>query len=146
MILIVYLDLLDKSFEKYNYNSPQPLIKIFGINIIEWILNNINIENFSDIIFLYNDESYNIENSIKVKYKNDNFIFTYFNSNSNIISAIIKTFENFDFKNDKQVLYLDTKNFYYENINIKNKYIHNKCTVLKEIATMTMNFYYMKKI
>ena len=143
MILIVYLDLLDKSFEKYNYNSPQPLIKIFGINIIEWILNNINIENFSDIIFLYNDESYNIENSIKVKYKNDNFIFTYFNSNSNIISAIIKTFENFDFKNDKQVLYLDTKNFYYENINniLLNNINNNIIFYINEEIENSKNIY-----
>ena len=54
MILLIYVDLLDKSFQKYNYIYPQPLIKIFGTNILNWILNYININLYSKIIIIYN--------------------------------------------------------------------------------------------
>ena len=52
MILIIYTDLLDNEFKKYNYNQPQPLIKIFGINILNWILNNMNLSYFDEIIII----------------------------------------------------------------------------------------------
>jgi NDP-sugar pyrophosphorylase family protein len=51
MILIIYFDLLDISFEKYNYKEPQPFIKIFGKNIIEWILDYLNLKKYNYIFF-----------------------------------------------------------------------------------------------
>ena len=50
MILIINIDLLDNTFEKYNYKDKQPFIKIFGKDILEWIIEISNIENFSNII------------------------------------------------------------------------------------------------
>jgi len=42
MILVVFIDLLDTIFNKYNYKNPQPFIKIFGRTILEWIIYNLN--------------------------------------------------------------------------------------------------------
>ena len=58
MILIIYLDLLDKIFEKYNFKDKQPLINIFGKSIIEWIIDFIDITKFSNIIIVYNNDKY----------------------------------------------------------------------------------------
>lgn len=112
MILIIYLDLLDKIFKNNNYKNPQPLVKIFGISIIEWILNYIEIDNFNDILILYNSDEYNMKNIIDInKYKN-NFIFEYFNNN--IILCILELFNRHNFE-DSSILYIDTKNFIMNN-------------------------------
>jgi len=112
MILIIYLDLLDKIFKNNNYKHPQPLIKIFGISIIEWILNYIDIDNFNDIIILYNSNEYDMKNIIDInKYKN-NFIFEYFNNN--IILTILELFNRLQLE-DSPILYIDTKNFIMNN-------------------------------
>ena len=84
-MLIINLDLLN--------NNAQPLIKIFGITIIEWIINSIN-ENpcnkINDIIILFNNKVYEtiIKNLVYEKYEY-NFIFLYYNENDmNIINII----------------------------------------------------------
>jgi len=112
MILIIYLDLLDKIFKNNNYKNPQPLVKIFGISIIEWILNYIEIDNFNDIIILYNNNEYDIKNIIDIKKYKNNFIFEYFNNN--IISSILELFNRIQLE-DSPLLYIDTKNFIMNN-------------------------------
>ena len=108
MILILYLDLLDNTFEKYNYKEKQPFIKIFGKNIIEWILDYLKLDTYSNIIILYNDLSVNLN-----KY-NINFTYKYINKNSTIIDSLLEVFENVNI--EESILYIDTKNFYIKNI------------------------------
>ena len=111
MILIIYLDLLDNSFEKYNYKDPQPLIKIFGKNIIEWIIDYINLENFTNIIIIYNNELY--KNIIINIFSSNKFFSKFiFSLSTEILNNIGINHEN------EKVLYIDTKNFYMEDISL----------------------------
>lgn len=111
MILIIYANLLDDSFKKYNYKDPQPLIKIFGTPILNWILNNINAQFFKQIIIIYNDESYHLDMNIK-----NNISFQYFcPQKTNIIETIHDILEK-DYTYNEQILYMNTSNFYYDDI------------------------------
>ena len=121
MILIIYANLLDDSFKKYNYKDPQPLIKIFGTSILNWILNNMNLSFFEEIIILYNEELYNlvikdnieINNNINIK---NNITFKYFcQKKTNIIETIHLILEK-DYTHNSQILYMNTSNFYYDDI------------------------------
>ena len=119
MILIIYANLLDDSFKKYNYKDPQPLIKIFGTPILNWILNNINAQFFKQIIIIYNDESYHLDINIKNNIENNisnNITFQYFCfQKTNIIETIYNILNKDDMYNE-QILYMNTSNFYYDDI------------------------------
>ena len=108
MILLIYVDLLDKSFEKYNYIYPQPLIKIFGTNILNWILNYININLYSKIIIIYNNEYYrcDITHTLESIYKNIEFIFIY----KNLEESIYDVIDNLNI--DDEYLLINTKYFF----------------------------------
>jgi hypothetical protein len=116
MILIIYLDLLDISFEKYNYKESQPFIKIFGKNIIEWILDYLNLNIYNYVIFISNNELFNKTFLNIDKYNNLKFLFINFNNSSNIIDTLLKIIENIDDK--ESILYIDTKNFYIKDISL----------------------------
>jgi hypothetical protein len=117
MILIIYIDLLDDIFKKFNYHDPQPLIKIFGKNILEWIIDYIDIDQFNYVVLIYNNIYYkfNIENIIFTKYNskyiNTKFYINKLNQNSNIIEAILDSLKDINNENEK-ILYIDTKIFF----------------------------------
>ena len=140
MILIIYLDLLDNTFKKYNYKDPQPFIKIFAKNIIEWIIENLNINHFNNILVIYNDNDYKyiIQNIFKnhIYYKKISFIF--YNIESNIINSILCNIENIN--DNESILYIDTKNLYLDNLTLL---INNKNTIfyVEEEIENTKNIY-----
>ena len=117
MILIIYFDLLDNFFEKYNYKEPQPFIKIFGKNIIEWILDYLNLKIYNYIILISN-ELFN-KFFLNLDKYNINFILNNFNNSSNIIDSLLEIIENIN--NDESILYIDTKNFYIKDISSLSK-------------------------
>ena len=139
MILIIYLDLLNNIFDKYS--DPQPLIKIFGKNIIEWIIDYINIKNFSNVIIIYNNELYKskIENIFLNK-----FAIYYFNKDSNIFDLICNNLNNY---NDESILFIDSKKFYIENLSLLSQnnnnniifYINEEIENLKNVYLITDN-------
>ena len=114
MILIIYLDLLDDLFEKYNYKEHQPFIKIFGKNIIEWILDYLDLNIYDYVILISNNELFNNSFFNLNKYDNILFLFNHFNRLSNIIDVLLEMTENIN--DDKSILYIDTKNFYTKDI------------------------------
>lgn len=118
MILIIYLDLLDNTFLKYNYKDPQPFIKIFAKSIIEWIIENLDINYFENIFLIYNDNDYKyiIQNIFKnnIYYKKIYFIF--YNIESNIIQSILLNIENLN--DNESIFYIDTKNLYLDNLTL----------------------------
>lgn len=131
MILFIFLDMLNKSFENFNYKDKQPLIKIFGKSILEWILDYLNIKNFNEIVIVYNNNDNNneyiIKNIIK-KYINKNIKFNieyYDGNNTNVIDIFLKIINkyindnNYNINNES-ILYLDTKYFYLKEFYIKN--------------------------
>jgi tRNA A-37 threonylcarbamoyl transferase component Bud32 len=115
MILIIYLDLLDNTFEKYNYKDFQPFIKIFGKNIIEWILDYLRLDIFNKCIILYNNQILNFNFNFNFNKYNINFIYKYINEKSNIINTLLEIFDNKEYNIDESILYIDTKNFYTKN-------------------------------
>lgn len=109
--------MLDDIFEKNNYKEPQPFIKIFGKNIIEWILDYLDLNLYSKCIIIYNNQIYNnqIYNNLLTilnKY-NIEIIFKYIEQNSNIIDSLIDVFENINI--EESLMYIDTKFFYINN-------------------------------
>ena len=138
MILIIYLDLLDNTFKKYNYKDPQPFIKIFAKNIIEWIIENLNINHFNNILLIYNDNDfkYIIQNIFKncLYYKKISFIFI----ELNIINSILCNIENMN--NNESILYIDTKNLYLDNLTLL---INNNNTIfyVEEEIESSKNIY-----
>jgi len=119
MLLILYVELLDKSFEKYNYKYPQPLIKIFGIPILNWILNYINLTNFDNIIILYNNTlyKYDIKYTLESKYSNIKFNYIYFPSNIEYKNDLIKFISNnINNAEHNPYLFMDTKYLFLRDI------------------------------
>jgi hypothetical protein len=118
MILIVYLDLLDNSFIKYNYKEPQPFIKIFAKNIIEWIIENLDINYFQNVLLIYNDNNYKyiIQNIFKNHIYYHKFSFVFYNIKSNIIQSILNNIENIN--DNESILYIDTKKLYLDNLSL----------------------------
>jgi hypothetical protein len=123
MILIIYLDLLDNTFVKYNYKDYQPFIKIFGKNIIEWILDYMRLDIFNNCIIFYNNQIFNCNFNFN-KY-NIKFFCKYINETSNIINALLEVFDNKEYNIDQSILYIDSKNFYTNN----NFFLTNRNTI-----------------
>jgi hypothetical protein len=119
MILIIYLDFFDISFEKYNYKEPQPFIKIFGKNIIEWILDYLNLKIYNYIILISNNELLNKSFLNLDKYNNIHFFLNNFNNSSNVIDSVLGIIK--DINNDETILYIDTKNFYIKDISLLSR-------------------------
>jgi hypothetical protein len=137
MLLFVYTDLLDKTFEKYNYKYPQPLIKIFGINIIIWILNYLNIFLYEKIIIIYNNEfyKYEITHELKSNFPEKEFIFIY-KLPENSIYDIIKKISIKD-----ECLLINTKYFFLKNILNLTNYKNTIFLINNDLNDNTYNDY-----
>ena len=144
MILLIYVDLLDKSFEKYNYIYPQPLIRIFGTNILNWILNYINIYVYAKIIIIYNNEYYrcDITHTLESIYKNIEFIFIY----KNLEESIYNIIDNLNI--DDEYLLINTKYFFLKELinltNNRNTIFLIKENIKKDIECDSFNILYVK--
>ena len=116
MLLILYLDLLDKSFEKYSYRYPQPLIKIFGLNIVNWILNYINLKNFNKTIIIYNNElfKYDIKYTLESYYPSMEFSYFYISFNKITKISLLEFIESMNI--NEPYLLTDTKYFFLKDI------------------------------
>ena len=136
MILIINIDLLDNTFERYNYKNKQPFIKILGKDILEWIIENSNIEKFSNVIIFYNNNDY-----IDILKNNYSKFHHYFLSKEKI-NIIVNDILNYINKNEK-ILYLDTKNFYLNNLN--NLSDKNCIFYIKNDIEDNKNIYLTKK-
>jgi hypothetical protein len=139
MILIIYANLLDDSFKKYNYKDPQPLIKIFGTHILNWILNNMNLLFFKEIIIIYNDESYNLDMNIK---NNIDITFQYFCPKKTNIIETLKLILDKNYTYDDQILYMNTSNFYYDDITQYLKKINDNMLFCSNDPKILKDIYY----
>ena len=76
MNIIIPIGGIGERFKKQGYTSPKPLIKIFEKFMIEYVLDNININVNDKIFIIYRDElnNYNFVNIINNQYKNINLI------------------------------------------------------------------------
>lgn len=136
MILIINIDLLDNSFEKYNYRDRQPFIKIFGKDILEWIIEISNIENFSNIIIFYNNNEYTDI------FKNNYSKFHHYFLSKETINTIVNDIFKYTNENEK-ILYINTHNYYLNNLN--NLSDKNCIFYIKNEIEDNKNIYLTKK-
>jgi capsule biosynthesis phosphatase len=118
MYLLIPLGGLGIRFKKMNYERPKPLIKVFGKEIIFWLLDNLNLNNITGIFVPYNKElkHYNFEDILRKRYPNLNFYFFCLEKNTDgAIETILLCLNNFK-PQDKPILLLDGDNFYTTNI------------------------------
>jgi hypothetical protein len=143
MLLILYVELLDKSFEKYNYKYPQPLIKIFGIPVLNWILNYMNLSSFNKIIILYNNllYKYDIKYTLESKYSDIIFNYIYTPSKTESKDDLIKFISSNINNNNEQYLFMDTKYLFLKDI-LDNTLKLNNSIKLNET---NLNFYIKDK-
>jgi len=117
MFLLIPLGGLGTRFSKFGYNKPKPLVNVMGKPIIEWLLDNLIINNISKIIIPYNSvlEKYDFEGHLKKKYNyNFNFIKLDKNTDGSAESIYIALSNLSD--SDCPILCLDGDNFYTEDI------------------------------
>lgn len=114
MYLLIPLGGLGERFKNLGYNRPKSLVNVFGKEIIFWLLDNLNLNNISEIIIPYNKElkQYNFEELVKKKYPKYNFKFIPLEKNTNgAIETILYGLNNCNLE-DKPILLLDGDNFY----------------------------------
>ena len=76
MNIIIPLGGKGERFSKNGYETPKPLIKIYEKSMIEYVLDNLNINNNDKIFIIYNKylETYNFSKYINSKYPFINLI------------------------------------------------------------------------
>lgn len=77
MNLIIPLGGLGTRFKKDGYSLPKPLINVLGKPILYWLLDNLNLEKFDQIIIPYHRDlaTYNFEDKLRKDYSNTDFLF-----------------------------------------------------------------------
>jgi tRNA A-37 threonylcarbamoyl transferase component Bud32 len=109
MNIIINIDLLDNTFENYNY--PQPLINIFGKSILEWVIDYNEINSFNNIFIIHNNQNYDflLKNIIKNNYNAYiNKFKIFFSEKYNNIVTLNKIL----IENEEPILVVDTKNLF----------------------------------
>jgi len=114
MYLLIPLGGLGIRFKNIGYNRPKPLIKVFGKEIIFWLLDNLNLKGIKEIIIPYNKElkKYNFEDLIQKKFTQYKFKFMCLEKDTDgAVETINTVLNNFEFEN-LPILLLDGDNFY----------------------------------
>jgi len=114
MIIIIPLGGQGQRFKKAGYYTPKPLIKVFGKEIIFWLLDSLQLKNHV-IIMPYNQELeyYNFEDRIKHKYPSIDIFFYKLNSNTQgAAESILLSLQNYPKNIDTNIICLDGDNFY----------------------------------
>ena len=120
MNIIIPIGGIGERFKKQGYTSQKPLIKIFEKFMIEYVLDNINININDKIFIIYRAElnNYNFVNIINNKYKNINLI--ELNKNTNGAAETINIGLNYVISNNidynNKCLLLDCDTFYLSDI------------------------------
>jgi capsule biosynthesis phosphatase len=114
MFVLIPLGGIGDRFKKNGYNKPKALIKIFGKQILNYLLDNLNLTQVEFVCIPYNSEyaAYDFEENVSRNYPNINFKFIKLNYNTEgaaeTINIALKNLGNID----KPVLCLDGDNFY----------------------------------
>lgn len=89
--IIIPLGGLGNRFHEAYYDSPKPLVKVYGKSIIEWVIDSIDITNVNHIIIPYHKIllNYNFESYLKKTYPNHNFFFYCISQNTKGASETI---------------------------------------------------------
>jgi dTDP-glucose pyrophosphorylase len=122
MILIIPLGGLGLRFKNLGYNSPKPLIKILGKELICWILDNLNLTKVSKIVIPYNQdlEKYRFEDFLKHKYEALNCDWTFIKLDKqtegacDTLLSALNTLTNTDL--DQKIMSCDGDNFFLDDV------------------------------
>ena len=118
MYLLIPLGGLGTRFKNFGYSRPKPLIKVFGKEIIFWLLDNLDLSQLDEIFIPYNKElkNYNFEDLVKKRYPNTKFKFLCLETNTRgAAETILITLSSWVIK-DSPILVMDGDNFYTTNI------------------------------
>jgi len=142
MYLLIPLGGLGSRFKNLGYKYPKPLIKVFGKEIIFWLLDNLNLSDVYEIIIPYNMELkyYNFENLINKRYPNYKFKFLCLEKNTDgAIETILISINNLNLK-DLPIMIMDGDNFYTVDI-IKMWNKNNSVFIFENFATEPLYSY-----
>lgn len=135
MYLLIPLGGLGIRFKNLGYNRPKSLVKVFGKEIIFWLLDNLNLNGITEIIIPYNKElkKYNFEDLIQKKFSQHKFKFMCLDKDTNgAVETVYTILNHFNFEN-LPILLLDGDNFYTTDIiSLWNK--ENKIMVFEDYS------------
>ena len=118
MIILIPIGGIGSRFKKNKYNKPKALIKVFGKEILFWLIDSLNIKDDTMLYIPYNKEylKYRFESLLKKKYPSINFKFLALENDTrgaaetlNIALKKLKVI-------DQPIISLDSDNFYLINI------------------------------
>ena len=135
MYLLISLGDQGTKFKDMGYKRPKPLINIFGKEMIFWLLDNINLISFKEIIISYNKilKMFNFEDLMKKKYPHYNFKFFCLEKDTNgEVETIFNTLEEFKFKLENLPILLINGNSFYTTDIIKSWNGENKIFVFED--------------
>ena len=115
MYLLIPLGGLGVRFKNLGYNKPKSLVKVFGKEIIFWLLDNLNLNLIEKIIIPYNKElkHYNFEDIIRKRYPNTEFNFLCLDKNTGgAVETILLGLTSLELAKNIPILLLDGDNFY----------------------------------
>ena len=123
MIIIIPLGGLGTRYEKNGYFKPKPLVQILGKTIIEYLIDNLNLDlnlkkiNKIYIPYHYNLENFRFEDFIKNKYPNLPIEFFKLNFNTDgALHTLYLTLSTFNNIIDQPIISIDSDNFYLDDI------------------------------
>lgn len=117
-IIIIPLGGLGNRFKNSKYNLPKPLINVLGNPIIYWLLENLDLNDIEYVFIPYNIElrNYRFEEQLIKDFPLIKFKFYYLEFPTKGAAETIKIALDFlNEKQDKNVLCIDSDNFYTEN-------------------------------
>jgi len=115
MFIIIPLGGFGKRFKKCGYSNPKPLINVFGKPIINWLFDNLNTVNITQILIPYNKElfKYNFEDSLKISYPKLKFTFLKLEEDTRgAAESIYMMLNKLSNTEDCPIISLDGDNFY----------------------------------
>lgn len=118
MIILVPLGGMGERFKKNGYQKPKPLINVMGKPIINWLFDNLNLNDVDLVVIPYNKElaKYNFEDLMRKNYPSINFLFQKMDIQTRgAAETILLSIKQIEL-DDSPILCLDGDNFYLEDI------------------------------
>lgn len=118
-IIIIPLGGIGKRFLNSGYNTPKPLIHVFGKPIIFWLLEKLDYSDIECVYIPYHKDlsKYRFEDLLKHKFPEINFIFLKLEIETRgTVDTIRILLNNIYIDENKTVICIDCDNFYTENV------------------------------
>lgn len=121
MKILIPMAGLGKRFQEFGYSDPKPLIKIFGDEMIQNVISNLDISSDDELIIIYNKilEKFNFESLLNFKNSINIKFLKLENDTKGATETVFKYLEKIN--SNEPILIIDCDTIYYENIISKCK-------------------------